>query len=362
MKYLIYCGPGIGDFVLVLPMAFSIRVKDPNGYIKIITTSSRSRMYISKELFRFQNIINDIDYYSASEKWHSLSFLLSNGIKMFDYGFVLQYTDNDHTSVFPSYIVNIASKKTCGIKITSKKQIKYDYYVDRHRGVRIADYPKFMLKYFDIPFVEKYNSLLDTIKIKEQQPYFVYDNTRKAIALCMGAAVVSMNIYGNIIRRNTKHWDYKNWLNLSNLLSKEGYNVFLLGGQKEYEEINSLLSFSLQENVFNFMGRCSIIESLSILNLSDIVVGVDTGLMHCAGVLNIPSLTLFGCTDYQEYLPFGNKSQYLTAGEVCSPCFGTEMAVLCENRKCMHNITVNMVFDRILNILNNEKNNEYKPV
>lgn len=355
MKYLIYCGPGIGDLILVLPMAHSIRANDPDGYIKVITTSNKGRMGISKALFELQSVIDDIDYYSISEKAHSLYFLLSNGIKRFDYGFVLQYTDNEHTSLFPSFVVNIAAKKTSGIRIASKRQIKYDYYVDRDKGRHIADYPLSMLKYFNIPIVKESGSLLDRAKIRKRQPAFVYDNTKNTIALCVGTAVVSMKIDDSIIMRNVKNWDYENWIILSYRLSKEGYNIFLMGGKKEEEEIKSLLSMPLPENIYNFMGRCSIVESLSILNLSNIVVGADTGLMHCAGALDIPSLTLFGCTDYQEYLPYGNKSMYLTMREACSPCFGTEMAVLCESKKCMRNITVDIVFDRILNILSKER-------
>lgn len=353
MKYLIYCGPGIGDLILVLPMALSIRENDPGSYIKMITTSSWSRMCISKELFELQNLIDDIDYYSVSEKWHSLSFLLSNGIKKFDYGFVLQYTDNEYTSTFPSLIINIAAKKTCGIRITSKKQIKYNYYVDRCKGICIADYPLSMLKCFNIPTLKEYSNLLDKTKVRKYQPSFVYDKTKKAIALCVGTAAVSMKIGGKIVTQNAKNWDYENWLTLSTRLSKEGYNVYLMGGKKEDEEIKSLLSSALPKNVYNFMARCSIIESLSILNLSNIVVGADTGLMHCAGALDIPSLTLFGCTDHQEYLPFGNKSQYLAMGETCSPCFGTEMAVLCKDKTCMRRITVDIVFNRILSIISN---------
>ncbi len=39
-------------------------------------------------------------------------------------------------------------------------------------------------------------------------------------------------------------------------------------------------------------------------------------------LLEKKSLTLFGCTHPNEYLPFGKDSQYIDVGMKCSPCFG----------------------------------------
>ena len=94
---------------------------------------------------------------------------------------------------------------------------------------------------------------------------------------------------------------------------------------------------------------------MNVLENSEIIIGADTGLMHCAGALDKPSLTLFGCTDYREYLPFGNKSYYLSSGRKCSPCFGTEISYTCENKECMEEITVQMVLDKAIEILKKEQ-------
>ncbi len=82
-----------------------------------------------------------------------------------------------------------------------------------------------------------------------------------------------------------------------------------------------------------------------------LVVGADTGLMHCAGALGKPSLTLFGCTDPKEYLPFGKNSKYICANAECSPCFGTLNSVRCEHKKCMQLISVEEVYTRIIDML-----------
>ena len=351
MNYLIYCGPGIGDFILILPMAKCIRANDPNCNIKVITTSSKDRMVISKKLFELQDAIDEIDYYSGGEKFHSLQFLLKNGYKKYDYGFVLQYTDNENTSEFPNKLVSIASKITCGIRMKSKPHVKYDYYIEPEDGKRIADKPLLMLKAIGFPTLKYLGTLLNLSKIEKHLPPIDIDKNKKIVSLCVGTAPVSIKKNGVFLFNDSKNWDYHNWIQLSRLLVDDGFCVFLLGGKKEQDDMMPMLTEKIGDCIYNFLGTCSIIQSLSLLNISSIVVGADTGLMHCSGALNKPSLTLFGCTDYNEYLPFGEKSEYITAGIPCSPCFGTDLSVMCKEKKCMNNISVEKVYRRIKSII-----------
>ena len=121
------------------------------------------------------------------------------------------------------------------------------------------------------------------------------------------------------------------------------FNVILLGGPKEKQELQKKGIVFSQENINNLVGKYAIKQSIAALCLADIVVGADTGLMHCAGALDKPTITLFGCTDYKEYLPYGRKSEYIASSVDCSPCFGSIKAVTCEDKKCMRAITVDMV-------------------
>lgn len=352
MRYLIYGGPGIGDFILALPLAAALKRHNPNCYIKMITTSSKNRIMISKRLLSLQEFIDDVDYYSVNEVCHSLKFLLNNGVKQFDYGFVIQYTANENTSVIPSKIVRVASKKTCGMRVPVKKAIKYDTYIEHVDGLRIASYPIKMLAAIGVNNEAVVDCLLNKNAILSYMPKIVYKQSQKNIILCVGTANNSYKVNGRILSANSKKWPYEYWINIANQLDSENYNVFLLGGDSEKKEIEVYLN-SLSPTVHNLLGVCSIEESLAILCIADLVIGADTGLMHCAGALGKTSLTLFGCTDYKEYLPLGKHSEYLTMHENCSPCFGTAQSVLCKHHNCMLNMKPNMVLAKIKNIVEN---------
>lgn len=347
MKYLIFAGSGIGDFILTLPVAKSIKLYDKVAFIKLICTSNKDRFKINESLLGVQHYIDEIDYYSAEEKIHSLGMLFRLGYKSYDYGFVIQYTDNQNTSTIPCRIINFAAKFSVGKRIFSKPQIKYDRFIEKLDGLRQLDYYLKILGEVGIPVSKDYTDLIDSSILRNTSSQFNYDKKRKCISLVIGTAKVSMTVGNKKISNTPKSWSIKKWFGLSEKLTSLGYNVFLLGGKTEAIEIEKEGLKSFPSHVYMMAGKLTIEESLSILDLSKIVIGCDTGLMHCAGALGKTTLTLFGCTDYHEYLPFGEKSEYITMMEACSPCFGTENAVLCEHKKCMNNISVEMVLNRI---------------
>lgn len=351
MRYLIYCGPGIGDFIITLPMAAAIKEKDPNGYIRMITTSDHNRIQLSKKLARFQRFVDDIDYYSHKEKIQSLKMLLRNGYKRFNYGFVIQYTANSNTSSMPSKIVRLASKITCGMKVPMRKDIKYNFYINYVPGTKITSYPLLLLETIGIEIKKQSESLLDQKKISRYLPPLTIDKNARIITLCVGTAKVSYKVNGIIRENNSKNWPYEYWVKLANCLTQQDYTVILLGGKKEKEEFEPYCNKLSSNRIINCLGVFTIEQSLSILQISNIVVGADTGMMHCSGALLKLNLTIFGCTDYHEYVPMGEKSFFINTNEKCSPCFGTELSVLCNSHKCMYNITPDIVIKKINYIL-----------
>ncbi len=69
----------------------------------------------------------------------------------------------------------------------------------------------------------------------------------------------------------------------------------LLGGPEDAEKGEQLVR-RLGSRVMNFAGSCSIHQSASIIAQSSGIVTGDTGLMHIASALNVPVLSVWGCT------------------------------------------------------------------
>lgn len=353
MKYLIHCGSGIGDIIIILPLAQIIKRHDPNSYIKVFVCADKQRVEISKELLSLQNLIDEIDYYSVKAPIHDIKFIYKLGYKHFDIAFSLQYTNNKDTSAWPSRILKICAKKSIGIKIDKRKGVHYDEEISLSKGIRMADYPLIMYKQICYsPFLDlniDYDSLIDTSLLNKELPYAKRESL-SYIALVVGTAPVGGRIGRKYYFNDVKKWDKQNWLALAKRLSLDGYGVLLIGGGKEKKEFSDHCNLH-DDNIINLIGNCGIVQSLSALYSSILVVGADTGLMHCAGALDIPTLTLYGCTDYKEYLPFGRKAYYLKSDCTCSPCFGTEISLTCKKNRCMKEISVDDVYKKIKDVI-----------
>jgi ADP-heptose:LPS heptosyltransferase len=358
MKYLLSEAHGIGDCILILPVAKAIKNADPEAEVVVFTSSNKSKIKINEGIMSLQHYVDRIEYYSIGEKLHSLWFLLKNMLHRYDYGIVIQDYDTPNTSMVPSRIVGLCAKKTCGTRITQRPAIKYDYYLDREKGVRRDEYFYRALKLLGLNVEKDETTLLDKDVVETIIPECNLNKSNKTVAIVMGTAPVSLRIDSGVKKNNSKEWPYESWYELSMLLVENQYNVLLMGGGKEKEEVERRhFDFDIP-NIHNFIGTLSIDQSIAMLSVTDVVVGADTGLMHCAGALGKPSITLFGCTDHNEYLPFGEYSFYIQSSADCSPCFGTVQSVLCEHKKCMSLISVTEVYNRILEVF--ESNYGYK--
>ncbi len=69
-------------------------------------------------------------------------------------------------------------------------------------------------------------------------------------------------------------------------------------------------------------GKTSLLDVVAILKSAQAFVGNDSGLMHLAGALGVPTLGLFGSSNPSWTAPLGNRARAMAAqGFPCQPCY-----------------------------------------
>lgn len=357
MKYIIYCGPGIGDFIMTLPMAYYIRQKDSAAYITLFSMMPKGNSFGRREgvalFYEAQNLINNIEYYYSRDLLSSLKWMLKERIKSYKYGFVIQSNNGASTSEWPCRIVHAMAKETAGITFKEKPNIFYDYNIDYMQNKSTYSYMMELLHIVGFKTDKALQKIIYPEKILIFANEAVPVKHRKRICLCIGAAPYSKTIDGRTVKAFAKNWPMGSWVSLANKLNSYKYEVVLVGGADEQRLLSNYVEENLSADVIDCTGKYNIAGSISIISEAEIVVGVDTGMIHCAAALDIPTLTLFGVTSPSQFLAYGDKSNYIFLSVDCSPCYGSNLSVTCKNRKCLNNITVDMVFDKINEILSN---------
>jgi heptosyltransferase-2 len=138
----------------------------------------------------------------------------------------------------------------------------------------------------------------------------------------------------------TKIWPPERMAALARLLAGRGLRPVLLGGPREKALAAQM---GRAGNCIDTTGN-TVAEALAILSLSSLCLGGDTGLVHAARALGIPTVALFGPTDPAAHV-FGAQQRAVSLGLSCSPCstHGSRRCPLGHHR-CLRDLDEERVF------------------
>ncbi|MDD3593647.1 MAG: lipopolysaccharide heptosyltransferase II [Candidatus Gastranaerophilales bacterium] len=146
-----------------------------------------------------------------------------------------------------------------------------------------------------------------------------------------------------------KQWDKQYFAQVIEYLSnvKEA-QVFYAGAQSDnkiYDEIHSLIETDLQVKPINLCGKLSLTESAVAIASMDLLFGNDSGNLHVAGALGIPTIGIYGPMDYKKWKVWSDKTLPLYTNLDCYPC---NLRFECKNNYgCLSEITPEMAIDAI---------------
>ena len=154
-------------------------------------------------------------------------------------------------------------------------------------------------------------------------------------------------------RFSQKNWIKEYWVKVIEYLSNDlSAQVFFVGGNGDklyYSEIMNLAG-SLKNDPINLCGELTISESMELVKRMDLMVGIDSGIIHIAAGADVPSVLLNGPTSLTRWKPRSEKCSVITKNYECSPCvFASSRNKRCKNRdsECMKAITPDEVIDII---------------
>jgi ADP-heptose:LPS heptosyltransferase len=103
-------------------------------------------------------------------------------------------------------------------------------------------------------------------------------------------------------RGKSKNWSIDNYHKLISLIKNKFFDmqIVVLGSKSNFGDIES-------KEVIDLCGKTSIYELAELLSKSKIAVGADTGPMHLAAILNVPTVFIFGYSDINETAPYLGK-------------------------------------------------------
>ena len=328
MEILIIQTAFIGDVTLSVFFANELKQNFPDRKISFVSTE------IGCEILRcFKFIDNAIVYSKRNEDrgFKGMNRLAEqlNNIK-YDYVFAL------HRSFRTAILVaKLKAKQKIGFDKNSlsfllNKKIKYDRFmheVERNRQC-LSVFPTINKNFNYAKYVEKnisdFNFITDVADERFQKP----------ILIAPGSVW------------ETKKWDKNYFVELVNMLEKDGKFVCLIGGKNDVDVCNYIAERS---EAYNLAGQTRIPQILELVRNSELVITNDSAPTHFASLFNIPTITIYGPTSSKfGFYPLAERSVFIeNEGLFCHPC-SIHGGKKCPRRtiKCMKNITPQMVYDK----------------
>ncbi len=97
--------------------------------------------------------------------------------------------------------------------------------------------------------------------------------------------------------------------------------IWLVGTADERPVGTSIVNACQSQKVSNLMGSTTPLVMIDMIRHSDLMLTNDTGPMHLAAALNIPTVALFGPTDPERTGPYGAQHKVFRTEVPCAPCF-----------------------------------------
>ncbi|HSY18378.1 MAG TPA: glycosyltransferase family 9 protein [Candidatus Acidoferrales bacterium] len=152
-----------------------------------------------------------------------------------------------------------------------------------------------------------------------------------------------------------REWPREHWVKLVALLRERGFTQIAQLGVGHYSVLGQVAVEPLPGAV-SLIDRLSLEESLALISLAKLHIGVDSGLLHVAAAVGTPGVGLFGSSLPEYRFTEDYRRPFVVSRVECRGCGhwlpSTPFTTSCPNHiRCMREITPEEVLRACLSIL-----------
>ena len=311
----------IGDVILTLPVVGALRDEFPGGNISILVGSRA--LEVVKDNPEFSEIIIYDKTKTLKEK---LSFVKNLRKKHYDLIVDLRH------SLFPLFL---------GAKNRSplffKKEGPDEHRVKKH-----------------LRSLKRLGFKIDKIRF----PFYVSEAARENIKeMLSGKIKAGLIVINPTAASHLKCWGDEKFILLAHRIREiSSLSLVIVGGRDDTEKCRKISGEI--EGSFNLGGKLGFQELAALLERAKVFITNDSGPLHLASAIGVPTLAIFGPTNPLKYGPLSPLRRVVRKKISCSPC---ELAQ-CPGggHQCMKSLSVDEVFFAFKEILNEEQKKSQK--
>ena len=153
-----------------------------------------------------------------------------------------------------------------------------------------------------------------------------------------------------------RRWGADRFRSVAEMLASRGVSSVVVGGEQDRPQGDVIITGGYG---LNLAGLTSLSETAAIISKSRLLLSADSGLLHIAVGLGVPTVSLFGPGRAKKWAPRGNNHSTINKEIACSPCttFGTTPSCP-DNTRCMREISTDEIVAAVTTLLQREQSRE----
>jgi heptosyltransferase-2 len=324
MKKILMCAPNwVGDAVLAIPAMKAVRQKFPEAEITLLVRPWVAGVFTSAP---FIDKVWSEPRPAGLGDWIRIARNIRE--KLFDMALLFPNSFESAAMIFLGRVPQRIGYATDGrswmltqrLKPSVEKRHQIHYYLDLAKAVSAA---------VDHPSVEIAANAEEKSQARKLLESTGLAPDRHFLVLNPGAA------YGS-----AKRWGEDRFAEAGDALASElGLDVAIIGSEKERssaERIHGLM----RSRVAVLNGKTSLETLIGVISESSLVLTNDSGPMHIAAALGVPTVAVFGPTDDVATGPYGRRTRIVREPVDCSPCMLRDCPI---DHRCMTRVSAEAV-------------------
>jgi heptosyltransferase-2 len=310
----------VGDAVMSLPALRAIRERFSTARISVL-----AKPWVA-DLYGRESFIDEIILYSGQSPWRTGRELRA---RRFDCAILLQ---NAFEAAWIAWLARIPTRigyKRDGRQLLLTRAVNVPkpgeiprherfYYLELLRRAGLMDAP------------------LESDQIRLQRT--ANPDGKRVIGVSPGAA------YGT-----AKRWLPERFAEAAGALATaRGSSIALFGSKSERELCEQVVQLLKGHRVTNYAGQTTLAQFIDLASGCELFLTNDSGSMHIASALGVPTVAIFGATDDSTTGPTGSNARVVRHPVDCSPCLLRECPI---DHRCMTGVSTERVVKEALQLL-----------
>jgi heptosyltransferase I len=337
---------GIGDTLLLIPILKAI--KNTHEGVSLTVVCSKNNYEVLNR-YQFIDNLKILEIFKViTRPFYFLEIIRDINIKKYDT--VIDFEPWSRISAIVSFFIMTGYK----IGFKTKGEFKHLVFDSAIRHSPLCHE------------IENYTSLVNAIGIQvadtriefpinPSEEVSVEDLLKRELSLCDN--FILFHPWASGYRWYLREWGIENFISLAELLLREGYCIGITGSESDEPKARKIVKAFLG-NVFSFCGKFTLGQTAYLIKKSRLLITVNTGIMHLCAALNHPMIALHGPTNVLRWGPIGlSRGCNIVSNFDCAPCLNLGFEYRCNNGRCMNDISVGVVSQKALEILNGSRQN-----